>query len=188
MPVSLSTAAYAGIPLTYPGGGDTLTFRARPRGQGRKTAARAWAHLAKLEGTVCCYGGRTELMASRPGLLEHGRAGGGAGGTGAARHPRRPADDRRPLAEVVARLEDGLDGPATLVIGKVVGLRDHLRWFDQRPLFGRRVLVTRSREQRWRARGAARRRRRRGDQAPVLRIGPPTDPGPLERAAASARW
>ena len=33
------------------------------------------------------------------------------------------------------------------VIGRVVGFREHLRWFDARPLFGRRVLVTRPREQ-----------------------------------------
>ena len=40
-----------------------------------------------------------------------------------------------------------------LVIGRVVGFREHLRWFDNRPLFGVRVLVTRPREQ---ARGAGR--------------------------------
>ena len=34
-----------------------------------------------------------------------------------------------------------------LVVGAVAGLRDHLRWFDDRPLFGRRIVVTRSREQ-----------------------------------------
>ena len=34
-----------------------------------------------------------------------------------------------------------------LVVGRVVGLREHLRWFDDRPLFGKRILVTRPREQ-----------------------------------------
>ena len=37
--------------------------------------------------------------------------------------------------------------PAILVVGRVVGLRQHLRWFDERPLFGKRIVVTRSREQ-----------------------------------------
>ena len=36
---------------------------------------------------------------------------------------------------------------AILVAGRVVGLREHLRWYDSRPLFGKRVLVTRPREQ-----------------------------------------
>ena len=38
-------------------------------------------------------------------------------------------------------------GPALLVVGAVVGLRSHLRWFDDRPLSGRRIVVTRPREQ-----------------------------------------
>jgi len=37
--------------------------------------------------------------------------------------------------------------PAILVVGRVTGLREHLRWFDERPLFGKRVLVTRPRGQ-----------------------------------------
>ena len=36
---------------------------------------------------------------------------------------------------------------ALLVIGSVAGLREHLRWFDDRPLFGKRIVVTRSRAQ-----------------------------------------
>jgi len=73
--------------------------------------------------------------------------------------------------------------PAILVIGRVVGFRDHLRWFDSRPLFGRRVLVTRPREQaaelvdRLRALGAD------PIEAPMIRILPPEDSAPLHRAA-----
>jgi uroporphyrinogen III methyltransferase/synthase len=37
--------------------------------------------------------------------------------------------------------------PLVLVVGEVVSLRERLRWFDALPLFGRRVLVTRAREQ-----------------------------------------
>ncbi len=39
------------------------------------------------------------------------------------------------------------DRPALFIVGAVAGLREHLRWFDTRPLFGRRIVVTRSREQ-----------------------------------------
>jgi uroporphyrinogen III methyltransferase/synthase len=39
------------------------------------------------------------------------------------------------------------DRPALLIVGPVAGLREHLRWFDTRPLFGRRIVVTRSRDQ-----------------------------------------
>ena len=36
--------------------------------------------------------------------------------------------------------------PAILIVGRVVALREHLRWFDSRPLFGKRILITRPRE------------------------------------------
>ena len=68
----------------------------------------------------------------------------------------------------------------------MVGFRDHLRWFDARPLFGKRVLVTRPRDQaaemvdRLTVLGAE------AIEAPMIRIMPPNDPDPLLRAAANA--
>ena len=184
VPVVLGVAAYAGIPLTYPGGGDTLTIvRGHEAGNGERTRIN-WAHLAKLDGTVVCYGGREELTDVVKSLTDHGR----------------PDDDRAALitsgtlagqktvagtiADVAASLAAGpLDGPATLIVGKVVGLRDHVRWFDQRPLFGRRVLVTRSRHQAaelvelLEAAGAE------AVEAPVLRVAPLDDFAALDAAA-----
>jgi uroporphyrinogen III methyltransferase/synthase len=53
-----------------------------------------------------------------------------------------------PLSELAARVRAaGLRAPSVVVIGEVVRLRDTLDWFQGRPLFGRRVLVTRSPEQ-----------------------------------------
>ncbi|MEP7115971.1 MAG: uroporphyrinogen-III C-methyltransferase [Acidobacteriota bacterium] len=183
VPVVLGMAAFAGIPLTYPGGGDTLTIvRGHEAGNGERTRIN-WAHLAKVDGTLACFGGRDELAEVVKALTDHGR----------------PADDRAALitqgtlasqqtvvgsiAEIAVRLAEGpLDGPATLIVGKVVGLRDHVRWFDQRPLFGRRVLVTRSRHQAaelvelLEAAGAE------AVEAPVLRVAPVEDHGPLDQA------
>src|SRR5204863_7764261 len=51
----------------------------------------------------------------------------------------------RDLPEVVRTA--GMKAPAIVVIGSVVSLRPHLTWFEQRPLFGKRVLVTRPRHQ-----------------------------------------
>jgi uroporphyrinogen III methyltransferase/synthase len=148
VPVVLSTATYAGIPLTYAGGGDTLTLVRGHEGSNTGKIKINWTHLAKLDGTVASYGGPTELLALARGLLDHGRdadesAALISAGTLASQHTYVAT-----LREVVAHLEErSLDSSATLVVGKVVGLRDHLRWFDERPLFGRRVLVTRSRRQ-----------------------------------------
>jgi len=52
------------------------------------------------------------------------------------------------LADIVARVEDaGLTPPAITVVGEVVRLREKLSWFENRPLFGKRVLITRTRKQ-----------------------------------------
>mgnify|MGYP003694093707 CR=1 FL=1 len=88
----------------------------------------------------------------------------------------------RELLEACARIRDR--EAAILVAGRVAGLRDHLRWCDTRPLFGKRVLVTRPREQApelvdlLTALGAD------SIEAPMIRMAPPEDPDPLLRAAA----
>ena len=83
---------------------------------------------------------------------------------------------------------DGADqASALLIVGDVAGLRAHLRWFDERPLFGRRVVVTRSRE---RARDLSNLLEGLGAQAievPTFRLLPADDPEALERAVASSQ-
>ena len=91
------------------------------------------------------------------------------------------------LAELAERTRtDPPTTPVVLVVGTVVGLREHLRWFDNRPLSGRRVMVTRSREQAPELVAMLEQNGAEAIEAPVLRIAPPADPAPLVRAAASA--
>ncbi|HUU35841.1 MAG TPA: uroporphyrinogen-III C-methyltransferase [Vicinamibacterales bacterium] len=184
VPVVLGVAAYAGIPLTYPGGGDTLTIvRGHEAGNGARTRIN-WTLLAKLDGTLACFGGREELAEVLKALTDHGR----------------PADDRAALVvqgtlaaqatiagtigDIAARLAEGpIDGPGTLIVGKVVGLREHVRWFDQRPLFGRRVLVTRSRHQATELVELLEAAGAEAVEAPVLRVVPLDDFAALDAAA-----
>jgi uroporphyrinogen III methyltransferase/synthase len=52
------------------------------------------------------------------------------------------------LADIKAKsLDRGCANPAVIVVGRVVSLREKLAWFENKPLFGQKVLVTRSREQ-----------------------------------------
>ena len=52
------------------------------------------------------------------------------------------------LGELAERLhKESPRQPAVLIVGRVAALRAHLRWYDERPLFGKRVLVTRPRGQ-----------------------------------------
>jgi uroporphyrinogen III methyltransferase/synthase len=52
------------------------------------------------------------------------------------------------LETIVSQVEEtGFKSPAVTIVGEVVSLREQLRWFDNRPLFGKKIIVTRSREQ-----------------------------------------
>ncbi|HOM73183.1 MAG TPA: uroporphyrinogen-III C-methyltransferase, partial [Armatimonadota bacterium] len=52
------------------------------------------------------------------------------------------------LETIVEQVEKaGFKSPAITIVGDIVGLRDNLRWFDNKPLFGKKIIVTRSREQ-----------------------------------------
>ena len=73
-----------------------------------------------------------------------------------------------------------------LVVGAVAGLREHLRWFDDRPLFGRRIVVTRSREQAGELVEMLEERGAEAILAPTIRIAPPEDMEALDRACADA--
>jgi uroporphyrinogen III methyltransferase/synthase len=73
-----------------------------------------------------------------------------------------------------------------LVVGRVAGLREHLRWFDERPLFGKRIVVTRSREQAGELIEMLEDRGAEAIPAPTIRIAPPEDLGALERACLEA--
>lgn len=76
--------------------------------------------------------------------------------------------------------------PAVFVVGGVVGLREHLRWFDARPLFGKRVLVTRSREQAGELLERLEDLGAEAIEAPFLEVAPLANAAPLDAAIAQA--
>ena len=187
IPAGIGAPSYAGIPITYPGGGDALTFVRGHEDAGKTRASVDWASLAKLDGTIVCYAGAQQLPHILSALVANGRS------------PDEAAalvyDGTLPTQETLvgsldeiasATKESSERRPAVLVVGRVAALREHLRWFDARPLFGKRILVTRPREQaaelveRLEAMGA------QAIEAPMLRIAPPDDYGPLDDACSRA--
>ena len=185
IPAGTAVPAYAGVPVTYPGGGDTITLVRGYEDESRTAADIDWASLARLDGTIVCYAGAHQLVRITEALLGSGWS------------PDEPAvvvyNGTLPSQDTVATTIGGLQErlgahpprrePAILVLGRVVGFREHLRWFDTRPLFGRRILVTRPREQ---ARDLVERLASLGAdtvEAPMIRITPPDDPTPLLKAA-----
>src|SRR6266576_3863560 len=73
IPAGVAVPSYAGIPITYPGGGDTLTFVRGHEDEGKAPADIDWASLAKLDGTIVCYAGPQQLPHILHALVSHGR-------------------------------------------------------------------------------------------------------------------
>jgi uroporphyrinogen III methyltransferase/synthase len=186
VPAAVGSPAYAGIPPTYPGAGDALVLiRGHEDGTGTLPDI-DWDALVRLEGTSVCFAGPRLAPAMLQALLDHGLppdspAGLIHGGTTPAQQT-----ETGTVVEILAALGAApRHEPALVIVGGVVGLRDHLRWFDERPLFGRRIVVTRSQEQ---ARELVEGLENLGAQAilaPTFRLAPPEDPEALDRAAAS---
>ena len=185
IPAGIGVPAYAGVPVTYQGGGDTLTLVRGYEDESRTPPKIDWASLARLEGTVVCYAGAQQL----PLVLEALVANGWPADSQAVLIYNGTLPNQETVEGTIGGLLDAVRqnprrAPATLVVGRVVGFREHLRWFDTRPLFGRRVLVTRPREQAGELADALIALGADAISAPMIRIAPPDDPGPLQQAVA----
>jgi uroporphyrinogen III methyltransferase/synthase len=186
IPAGIAVPSYAGVPVTYPGGGDTLTFIRGHEDGGKARSSIDWASLARLDGTIVCYAGPQQLPQILSSLMSHGRP--PEDSVAVVYDGTLPTQQTilGSLDEVAKTVRQSSDRrPATLVVGRVTALREHLRWFDVRPLFGKRILVTRPRDQaaelveRLESMGAE------AIEAPMIRIVPPEDYGPLDRACIS---
>ncbi|MCC7125902.1 MAG: uroporphyrinogen-III C-methyltransferase [Acidobacteria bacterium] len=188
VPSLVAASSFAGIPLTYPGAGDTVTFLRGYESEGRQTPGIDWTSLANLGGTLVSFTSPRQLQRVVTSLISHGRPEDEPAAF--VMGPSVPAQQT-----VVATLGDIVSAvqghekpvPGFLVVGTVVRFRDHLRWFDNRPLFGKRVLVTRSREQAPELVELLELNGAEAIEAPVLRILAPLDEAPIEQAVANLR-
>src|SRR5262245_6102961 len=72
VPAAIAAPAYAGVPVSYPGGGDTITLVRGYEDQSRTPPEIDWAGLAQLGGTVVCYAGPQQLPRVLESLVSHG--------------------------------------------------------------------------------------------------------------------
>lgn len=184
---AVAAPAYAGIPVTHRDW--TATF-ALVTGHEDPTKAESnidFAALAKI-GTVAFYMGVKNLAANCRRLVENGLA----PDTPAAliRHGTR--GQQRTVVGTVTDIADrataaGITPPAMTIIGRVVGLREKLNWFETRPLFGQTIVVTRTRQQ---ASSLSAQLRTLGAEvleAPTIELAPPEDPSEIRRIEAAVR-
>ena len=184
---AISVPAYAGIPITHRDFTSTFTVITGHEEPGKETSNINWPRLAKDPGTLVFLMGVGNL----PQIVEKLIANGKDGKTPIAliRWGTRPEQQvvTGTLENIVAVVEQaGLKSPAIIIIGQVVTLRDTLRWFEDQPLFGKRVLVTRSREQ---ASVLSEKLENLGAEAweyPTIKIKEPDDLTALDKAVANA--
>lgn len=185
IPAAIGVPSYAGVPVTYPGAGDSITLIRGYEDEEDSLPQVDWSGLARLKGTVVCYAGARQLPGILHALITHGWAEDEPAALVYSGTLPAQQTIQGSLGELAAiAKQPPQKGPAILIVGRVTAFREHLRWFDERPLFGKRVLVTRTREQagdiveRLEALGAE------AVEAPTIRVLPPEDFGPLDEAIA----
>jgi uroporphyrinogen III methyltransferase / synthase len=195
---AIAAPAYAGIPVTHRDSASSFAIvtgherddasEAGTRTPGAAEGRRDWANIAHAADTLIFLMGVEALPEISARLQEHGR------------FPETPValvqwgtwTKQRVVTGTLASIVDevkraGLTPPAVCVVGEVVRLREALRWFDDehmRPLFGKRVLVTRAREQASSLSDLLVARGAEPVEFPVIKIAPLTETESLDHALA----
>jgi len=175
----LGIAAYTGVPLTHRDHSKLVTFVT-----GHDLAAIDWSKVGASE-TLVIFMGLTSFEAIARELIAHGRA----ADTPAMAVRWGTRADQHTLAGTLATLpalihSQDLKPPATIIVGEVVAMRQKLNWFERLPLFGRRIVVTRAREQAGTLSAKLRALGAEAIEFPTIEIQPAADYGPLDRAVA----
>jgi uroporphyrinogen III methyltransferase/synthase len=145
---AIAAPAYAGIPVTHRDIASTVTFVTGHEDPTKAESGIDWRHLAQLRGTKIFLMGVERLREIVRRLVAEG-----ADPATPAALVRWGATARQESLEgtlaTVADLAEkrGFSAPAVTIVGDVVKLRSELNWFEALPLFGRRMVVTRSRQQ-----------------------------------------
>jgi len=183
---AIAAPAYAGIPVTHRSVATAFMVITGHEDPSKGGSQVDWKSVAQFFGTRVILMGVERLHEITAELLAHGCA------------PETPAAVIRlgttarqqtitgtvgTIAQLASKAN--VQPPSITVVGEVVRLREQLDWFERRPLFGRRIVVTRSREQ---ASELTRRLLELGAdvlEIPTIAIQPPKDFAPLREAIRS---
>lgn len=180
----IAAPAYAGIPVTHRGVSTSVAFVTGHEDPTKGRSDVDWARVANAADTLVLYMGVGRLREISAGLVSAGRS------------PETPVAVIRwgtvpeqrtvtgTLEDIAGRVEEAnLKPPAITVVGDVVSLRETgLDWYERRPLFGRRVVVTRARAQAGELSVALERLGAGVLEFPTIEVRPPEDFGPLDAA------
>ncbi|MDP6824355.1 MAG: uroporphyrinogen-III C-methyltransferase [Dehalococcoidia bacterium] len=180
---SIAAAAYAGIPVTHRGVATSFTVITGSEDPSKPDSQLNWSALAALPGTLVFLMGWRALPEIANELISRGAP------------PDRPAalvqwgttPKQRSVTGTLDNIAEtgtaaGFGSPVAVIVGEVVGLRETIAWFDNKPLFGKRVLITRTRSQASRLRTELESAGAWCVEFPAISIVPVADPSALDAA------
>lgn len=173
---AIAAPAYAGIPVTHREHAAQLTIFTGHEDPTKTESTLDYASLAKAPGTKVMLMGVERIGPITTQLQANGLS----GETPMALVRWGTTGRQQVLTGTVANIAErvaatGFAAPAVAVIGTVAGLRNKLAWFDQRPLWGKRIVVTRTRQQAGALTSKLRELGADVYELPTIRIEPPTD-------------
>ncbi len=141
---AIAVPAYAGIPVTHREVSSSVAIITGHEDPTKPASGIRWAQLATATDTLICLMGVGTLGETARRLIRHGRA----ASTPCAVIEWGTFPQQRTVTGTLSTIASrcaaaGLKPPAVVVVGAVARLRARLNWFERKPLFGRRVIVTR---------------------------------------------
>lgn len=175
--------AYAGIPVTHRRLASSFTVITGHEDPEKGESSIDWDRISTGSDTLVFLMGMGNLAQIVNKLIKNGRS----PSTPAAVISQGTSPGQR---TIVGRLEDivskakkeNFEPPAVIVVGEVVKVREQIRWFENLPLFGKRVLVTRAEHQTKELSQLLLERGAMPVEMPVIRISPPGTWKELDKA------
>ncbi len=180
----VAAPAYAGIPVTHRRVSSSVAFVTGHEDPTKDGTDVDWSRIARGADTLVLYMGVGRIKEISEELISAGKSPETAVACvrwGTVPEQRTVTGKLGDIAQKVA--DANLRPPAVIVVGEVVALRENgLDWYERRPLFGRRIVVTRARRQAGELSGRLERLGAEVIEFPTIEIQPPKDFGPLDEA------
>ncbi|MBO8136840.1 MAG: uroporphyrinogen-III C-methyltransferase [Desulfotomaculum sp.] len=189
---AVAVPAYAGVPVTHRDATSDFAVITGNEDPAKENSKIYWDKIATGIGTLVFLMGMSNLSKICEKLIQYGRS--PSTPVALVRWGTRPEQQTLvgTLQDITEKAKEAeFKNPAVIIVGEVVKLREKLAWFENKKLFGKRVLVTRSREQ---ASVLSQRIEELGGEAyefPTIQIAEPDTYAPLDAAIdalSSYKW
>jgi uroporphyrinogen III methyltransferase / synthase len=180
---AIAAPAYAGIPVTHRDHTSFVSFITGHEDPTKKDTSMQWDVYAKSNATLVFLMGVKNLENIVKNLIAHGKESNTPVALVRWGTTAKQQTVTGTLETIVERVKLAkLTSPAIIIIGHVVSLRDELAWFDKRPLFGKRIVITRARAQASSLVSMLTRLGAHCIEIPSIQIVPPQDLDPLRKS------